>query len=81
MRIFRCDICAMAFDPCDLAPNQIIFIEEPIDLRFKDREASMWEKIKLPQPLTPGICRAEYHICQFCFDSIRDLLNKLSDQK
>lgn len=83
MRIFRCDICAMAFDPCGLAPNKMVFIEDSSDPRFRDGEISMCEKMKLPQPLTPGMHRAEYHICPNCFGSIRDLLNwnKLSNQK
>ena len=81
MRVFRCDICAKAFDPRDFIPNQIVFIEDLIDPRFGDREISMWEETNLPQPLAPGMSRAEYHICSNCFESIRDLLNKLSDQK
>ena len=81
MRIFRCDVCAKAFDPIDFIPNKIIFLEDSSDPRFRDGELSQWEKAKMPQPLTPGQYRAEYHICLNCFESIRDLLNKLSDQK
>ena len=81
MRVFRCDICAKAFDPRDFIPNQIVFIEDPIDPRFGDREPSSWEKAELPQPLTLEQYKAEYHICPDFFESIRDLLNKLSDQK
>lgn len=81
MRIFRCDICAKAFDPRDFVPNKIIFIEDSSDPRFRDGEPSQWDKAEMPQPLTPGQYRAEYHICPNCFGSIRDLLNRLSDQK
>ncbi len=81
MRIFRCDICAMAFDPRDFVPNKIIFLEDSSDPRFRDGEISMWEKAKMPQPLTPGQYRTEYHICPNCFENIRDLLNKLEDSK
>lgn len=81
MRIFRCDICAKAFDPRDFVPNRIIFLEDPSDPRFGDGEPTQWEENEMPQPLAPEISRAEYHICQNCFESIRDLLNKLSDSK
>lgn len=81
MRIFRCDVCATAFNPCSSVPNKIIFLEDSSDPRFRDGEISMWEKAKMPQPLTPGQYRAEYHICPNCFGSIRDLLNKLADSK
>lgn len=81
MRIFRCDICAKAFDPRDFVPNKIIFIEDSSDPRFGDVEPSQWDKAETPQPLTPGQYRAEYHICPNCFGSIRDILNRLSDQK
>ena len=81
MRIFRCDVCAKAFDPIGFIPNKIIFLEDSSDPRFRDGEPSQWEKAEMPQPLTPGQYRAEYHICLNCFESIRDLLNKLSDQK
>ncbi len=81
MRIFRCDICGKAFDPCYRIPNKIIFMEDSSDPQFRDAEPSVWEKAKMPQPLTPGQYRAEYHICQNCFESIGDLLNKLADSK
>lgn len=81
MRIFRCDICAMAFDPQSFVPNKIFFLEDSSDPRFRDGEPSQWEKTKMPQPLTPGQYRAEYHICPNCFESIKDLLNKLADSK
>ena len=81
MRIFRCDICTMPFDPRDFVPNKIFFLEDSSDPRFRDGEPSQWDKAEMPQPLTPGQYRTEYHICPDCFGSIRDLLNKLSDQK
>ena len=81
MRIFRCDVCAIAFDPCSSVPNKIIFLEDSSDPRFRDGEISLWEKANMPQPLTPGQYRAEYHICPHCFENIRDLLNKLEDSK
>ena len=75
MRIFMCDVCGEPFKHVRGSINNIEFYIEPVNIKQWPRLAC-WNEGKLPKPYEDGrgTATASYHICQKCFDVIRDTL-------